>query len=164
MAQIIWHTCSFWVFLLKLPLLLQDDARLIKQRRALLESNSPRNSQRETHRNDGLGGGSQVAPHYCYSPDRVVHGLPTLAECRNQVHVGRTNRRKQREFLNLVSGCGRSSPRCLRRSPRPRGQEPLPRFRQSRRPRLRWLCVLPSSSQAKEVRVCCRASFVLFAS
>src|SRR6266699_586365 len=93
MAQIIWHTCSFWVFLLKLPLLLQDGARLIKQRRALLESNSPRNSQREIHRNDELGGGSRVAPRYCYSPDRVVHGLPSFAECRNQVHVDRTNRR-----------------------------------------------------------------------
>jgi len=98
------------------------------------------------------------------SSNESALSIPTLAECRNQVQVGRQTGASSGSFSNLVSGCGRSSPRCLRRSPRPRGQEPLPRFRQSRRPRLRWLCVLPSSSQAKEVRVCCRASFVLFAS
>jgi hypothetical protein len=47
-----------WFFLLKLSVLLQDDARLVKRRRALLESNSPRNSQLVTHRTDELGGGA----------------------------------------------------------------------------------------------------------
>src|ERR1035441_2158503 len=37
--------------------LLQADNRMAKRRRALLESNPPRNSRPETHRNDGRGGG-----------------------------------------------------------------------------------------------------------
>lgn len=53
-----------WIFLHTQPLLLQDDPRLVKQRRALLESHSPRNSQPETHRDDEPGGGSWVAPRY----------------------------------------------------------------------------------------------------
>ena len=51
------HITVRWIFLLKSSLLLQNRRRLVKRRRALLESNSPRNSQPETHRNDGPGSG-----------------------------------------------------------------------------------------------------------
>src|SRR5712692_6211800 len=50
-----------WIFLLKWRLLLQDDPRLVKRRRALVETNPPRNSQPETHRSDEPGGDSWVA-------------------------------------------------------------------------------------------------------
>jgi hypothetical protein len=41
---------------------LQAGDRMAKRRRALLESNSPRNSRPETHRNDERGGGRPGAP------------------------------------------------------------------------------------------------------
>jgi len=50
-----WHTFRLMVFFLKCLLLPQDGARLVKRRRALLESNSPRNNQLETHRDDEPG-------------------------------------------------------------------------------------------------------------
>src|SRR6266852_3631294 len=65
-----------WIFLLQSFLLFQDDGRLVKRRRALLESNSPRNSQPETHRDDEPGGGSGAAPCYCrfaHRTDRSPH-------------------------------------------------------------------------------------------
>ena len=46
-----WHTFGSKIFLFKLPLLIQNLRRLVKRRRALLESNSPRNNQPETDRN-----------------------------------------------------------------------------------------------------------------
>src|SRR4030095_5509554 len=45
------HTCGSINFLLKPALLFQNLRWLAKRRRALLESNSPRNNQLETHRN-----------------------------------------------------------------------------------------------------------------
>jgi hypothetical protein len=44
-----------WIFLLKLPFFFQNRPRLAKRRRALLESNSPRNNQPETHQNRWSG-------------------------------------------------------------------------------------------------------------
>ena len=40
----------------------QQSARLVKRRRTLLESNSPRNNQPETHQDDERGRGRRVAP------------------------------------------------------------------------------------------------------
>jgi hypothetical protein len=72
-------------FLLKFPLLFQDDTRLVKRRRALLESNSPRNNQLETHRNDEPGGGSWVAPRYWFLLHRRRYGYRRIsAELRRR--------------------------------------------------------------------------------
>ena len=43
------------IFLDERWLRLHDERQLTKRKRALLESTSPRNSQLETHRNDGPG-------------------------------------------------------------------------------------------------------------
>jgi hypothetical protein len=40
----------------------QNDLRLAKRKRTLLESNPPRNSQLETHRDDEAGGGADAVP------------------------------------------------------------------------------------------------------
>ena len=66
-----WHTFRLMVFFLKCLLLPQDGARLVKRRRALLESNSPRNNQLETHRDDEPEGGSWVAPRCFYLAHRT---------------------------------------------------------------------------------------------
>jgi hypothetical protein len=42
--------------------LAQNDVRLAKRKRTLLESNPPRNSQPETHRDDEAGSGACVVP------------------------------------------------------------------------------------------------------
>jgi len=59
-----------------------DQSRLAKRRRALLESNSPRNSQLETHRNDEVAGAGwirscSVFELKAHRIDRSPHALKT---------------------------------------------------------------------------------------
>ena len=59
-----------------------DQSRLAKRRRALLESNSPRNSQLETHRNDEVAGAVSVRSCSVFELkahriDRSPHALKT---------------------------------------------------------------------------------------
>jgi hypothetical protein len=61
--------------------LAQNDLRLAKRKRTLLESNPPRNSQLETHRDDERGGGGLAAPcreKPCGGRLRRLLGVPQL--------------------------------------------------------------------------------------
>src|SRR3954447_22204484 len=67
----------------------QNDLRLAKRKRALLESNPPRNNQPETHRDDEAGGGACAVPgpvgsHRIGLPFVVPQRLRTLPAAHNR--------------------------------------------------------------------------------
>ena len=72
-------------------------ARLVKRRRALLESNSPRNSRLETHRDDGWGG-SRSRPQA--SPAREPH---RTIDFRMPEKTHKENCRAAATFLAIVA-------------------------------------------------------------
>src|ERR1700674_2869640 len=60
-------------------------SRLVKRRRALLESNPPRNNRLETHRDDGPGSRS-------WPVSRISRWFPSdrkISPCLRKTHVGR---------------------------------------------------------------------------
>ncbi|PYV05592.1 MAG: hypothetical protein DMG26_05005 [Acidobacteria bacterium] len=63
---------------------LQDERRLVKRRRAMLESNPPRNSQLETHRDDEAGAvvkcSEAAAPAKTALPSHRIDRFPHASE------------------------------------------------------------------------------------
>src|SRR5205823_545165 len=64
------HTCRSMIFTIQMAPFFGQSPQLVKRRRALLESNPPRNNQPETHQGYESGSSRGAAPH---SIDRFPH-------------------------------------------------------------------------------------------